>query len=448
MPKPVKKKKRFISKKESTTYTVVPGYVEDDDEHDRTLDRANETPEEIAARKEEERKYGVFFNDEYNYMKHLRSLDEQGTLVSTEKYHQISEKDERLSVCGEPPIFFEMFSTDVKEGEEIDAEILAALDEAPLVSITEEDLEFESPEGASGLDTFLDDDFIVKGGGVKPKPAEIEREDDEWSDEEEEDDDEVEMDGSDFAVSDDDIDSDRLTGLVQGEGRGTVQDDIAEAQTSLILRNFEEGLGFHFSNQVPDLEPEVPSEIDYQHLKYILTMDAKKKEPTTWAEVLDDRSERAKVDTSKYLYEDEDEFEWKEAPKPKPKFDCVSILSLNSNTRNLPTDILPPSCKPKKSQNQEVSDDQSSIAPANRGLTLKELEQEMRESRLADRASTYRPSGETAEEKRARKKAVKDERKERRQEKKANKQVFSMESEKMKKETAALAKSVKSVKIS
>ena len=67
--------------------------------------------------------------------------------------------------------------------------------------------------------------------------------------------------------------------------------------------------------------------------------------------------------------------------------------------------------KPKKSQSQETSDDHSSIAPANRGLSLRELEQEMRESRLADRASTYRPTGETAEEKKARKKAVKDERK-------------------------------------
>ena len=67
--------------------------------------------------------------------------------------------------------------------------------------------------------------------------------------------------------------------------------------------------------------------------------------------------------------------------------------------------------KSKKSQQQDTSDDQSSTALANRGLSLKELEQEMRESRLADRASTFRPTGETAEEKRARKKAVKGERK-------------------------------------
>ena len=67
--------------------------------------------------------------------------------------------------------------------------------------------------------------------------------------------------------------------------------------------------------------------------------------------------------------------------------------------------------KSKKSQQQDTSDNQSSTELANRGLSLKELEQEMRESRLADRASTFRPTGETAEEKRARKKAVKEERK-------------------------------------
>lgn len=437
MPKPVKKKKRFISKKESTTFSVVSSYVEDDGIP------ILETPDEIAARKEEERKYGVFYNDSYNYMKHLRSLNEKGTLVNTDRYH-ILDQEERRSISSEPPTFYEMFSTDMKEGEEIDPEIEAALDEAPLVTITEEDLDADTPDGAAGQDSFLEDDFITKGGGVLPN-LEEEKEDD-WSDEEEED--EVEVSGSDFAVSDDEMDSDIMSNFQPGEGRGTIQDDIAEAQTSLILRNFEDGLGFHHSNHVPDLEPEVPSEADYEHLKYILTMDSKRREPTNWSELFDDKDARAKVDTSKYLYEDEDEFVWKDAPKPKPKFDCVSILSLNSNTRNLPTDILPPSLKPKKTQQQESSDDQSSAGLANRGLSLKEIEQEMRESRIADRASTFRPCGETADEKKARKKAVKDERKERRQEKKANKLVFSMESEKMKKETAALAKSVKSVKIS
>ncbi|RUS89571.1 hypothetical protein EGW08_002689 [Elysia chlorotica] len=441
MPKPTKKKKKFITKKESTTYSVVPGYVEDEDDYGRP----NESQEEMAARKEEERKYGVFYNDEYNYLKHLKSLDEQGMMVSSD---HVSVEDETRSVSSGPKVFFEMFSTDMEEGEILDADVLAALDNAPLVSIDEDDLEAEDGQGAAGLDSLLDDDFISKGGGVLERTED--EDDEEWSDDDVEEDEEDEEDlSSDFAVSDDDEGSEALSTRQQGEGRGTVQDDIAEAQTSLILRNFEEGLGFHCSNQVPDFEPEVPSEVDYEHLKLILSQDAKKRQPASWAEVLDNRAERAKVDPSKYIYEDEDEVVWKDAPKPKPKFDCVSILSLNSNTRNLPTDLLPPSSKSKKSQQQAPNDDnQSSSALANRGLSLKELEEEMRESRLADRASTFRPSGETVDEKKARKKAIKEERKERRQEKKANKLVFSMETEKMKKETAAIAKSVKSVKIS
>ncbi|GFN73660.1 ltv1-like protein [Plakobranchus ocellatus] len=441
MPKPVRRKKKFISKRESTTYQLVSGFVEDDD---------NETPEEIAARKEEERKYGVFYDDDYNYMKHLRSLNEQATMVNTEKYH-VNAEDETRSVTSDLPMFFEMFSTDVKTGESIDPEVLAALDEAPAVTLKEDELDGEAVGGSSDLDSFLDDDFISKAGGILPKPEPLdEMEDEEWSDEEE---DECSdgLDDSDFGVSgedDEDMESENLPEFHQGDSRGTVQDDIAEAQTALILRNFEEGLGFHYSNQVPDLEPEVPTEIDYEHLKYILLQDSRKAEPASWSEVLDDRHARAKVNTSNYLYEDEDEVVWKDAPKPKLKFDCVSILSLNSNTRNRPTDILPPSTKSKKSQNSEASDDQSSMDPANRGLSLRELEQEMRESRRADRADTFRPQGESMDEKRARKKAVKEERKERRQEKKANKLVFSMESEKMKRETASLAKSVKSVKIS
>lgn len=45
------------------------------------------------------------------------------------------------------------------------------------------------------------------------------------------------------------------------------------------------------------------------------------------------------------------------------------------------------------------------------GLTRKQIEQEMRESRRADKASTYRPKNETADERKQRKQATKQERK-------------------------------------
>ena len=52
-------------------------------------------PLQVSIRKEEERKYGVFYNDDYNYLKHLKCLDEQGALVSTEKYHVVGEEEVR-----------------------------------------------------------------------------------------------------------------------------------------------------------------------------------------------------------------------------------------------------------------------------------------------------------------------------------------------------------------
>lgn len=45
-----------------------------------------------------------------------------------------------------------------------------------------------------------------------------------------------------------------------------------------------------------------------------------------------------------------------------------------------------------------------------RGLTLKQLEKEQREDRLTSTAPTVRPKGETPEEKKARKQAVKEQR--------------------------------------
>ncbi|XP_005107858.1 protein LTV1 homolog [Aplysia californica] len=446
MPKPVRKKKHFIRKKESTTYRLIPGYVDDEDEGTKPCG------EELEKRKEEQREFGIFYDDEYNYMKHLRSVNEQATLVSTESYH-IDPEDEVRSHASMPFPFKEFFSTDETEEEKIDPEILAALEEAPVVAIDGDDVDVD--EGGAG---FLDDDFIVKAGGMAPQEretggdGEFDMDDREFDfddeDEEEEDDDNEDVD-SEFSdrVSDISLEDDDRLGTRKRQGRGTEQDDIIEAQTALILRNFEEGIGFRCSAQnLSDDEQEMPTAEDYERLKHIIGQDELKPKVTSWAEVLDDKSEKPKIDSSKYLYEDEDEYEWKEVPPSKPKYDCVSILSLRSNTKNLPTDLIPPlKAKTKKKQLQQ-SDGESTTSAAP-GLSLRQLEEEMRESRRADKASTFRPEDETAEEKRARKKAVKDERKERRQEKKANKMVFSQEKSKMKVESAALSKAVKSIKL-
>ncbi|CAL1543542.1 unnamed protein product [Lymnaea stagnalis] len=438
MPKPVKKKKKFIRKKESTTYRLIPGYVKDDDDDETSAAVAKE---EIEARKEEQRKYGIFYDDTYNYLKHLRSMNEQATLVNTESYQMRTEDEVRSTFSG-PSLFKEFYSTDATEEEEIDPEILEALENAPVVKVENED---ELDE----IEDLLDDDFLAKAGGVIPEQLkeleESDRENDFVSDDdgdESDNDSEEEVDeSSDFDVSEEEEGDAQLA----YRNRGNVQDDIIAAQTDLILKNFSEGFGFRCSNQISDDEPDHATAEDYENLKEILKHDKLTPEIVSWSEVLDDKADRPKIDTSKYLYDDVDEYEWKEVKPAKPKFDCVSILSLNSNTRNLPTDLIPPKVEGRNKHPKSVSDStESSNIP---GLSLKQLEAEIRESKNADKASTFRARDETVEEKKARKKAIKEERKERRQEKKANRIVFSMENEKMKRDTATVAKAVKSVKI-
>jgi len=63
--------------------------------------------------------------------------------------------------------------------------------------------------------------------------------------------------------------------------------------------------------------------------------------------------------------------------------------------------------KKTKKKHQAEGEPANEHSNVTRGLTLKELEQQMKTERLADAPSTYRPSGETAEERRERKKAAK-----------------------------------------
>lgn len=435
MPKPTRKKKPFLRKKESTSYRLITGYVEDED------DVSKPSEEELERRKQEQRDHGIFYGDDYNYMKHLRNVNEAATMVETE-----IKDDETMSQATTMRRPWEMFSTDETEEEKIDPEILAALEDAPVVPLNEDSDEVPVD------DNFLEDDFFSKAGGVVPMEELKEEDEFEFSDNSQDlSDDEDDR----FSLQSFSDDSDRLGAMSDDDedsspavrrGRGTKEDDIVEAQTAAILKNFEKGLGFGFSAVESVDDQEMPSAEDYEHIKHIMNQGVIKDKPVSWFEVLDDKSERAKVDTSKYIYEDEDEYVWKDVPPAKPKYDCVSILSLRSSTRNLPTDLLPPPKERSKAPSHQGSGDNESTL--HQGLSLKQLEQEMRESRRADKASTFRPEDETAEEKKARKKAVKDERRERRQEKKANKMVFAIENERMKQDTAQLSKSVKSVKLS
>jgi len=100
----------------------------------------------------------------------------------------------------------------------------------------------------------------------------------------------------------------------------------------------------------------------------------------------------------------------------KPKWDCESVLSTYSNLYNHPAVIKEAPSKKRKAQLakaalEQMDDDSDSSEVSHSVISGKST-------------STVRPKGETAEERRIRKQAVKQERRERRAEKKANQFAF------------------------
>ena len=80
MPKPVKKTKQFIDKKKATTYSVQhrsqrdPLQADEDAPQHILLPVDGNFSEEVQ--KEEQKKYGIDYDDDYDYMQHLKGIDE------------------------------------------------------------------------------------------------------------------------------------------------------------------------------------------------------------------------------------------------------------------------------------------------------------------------------------------------------------------------------------
>merc|ERR1711977_281405 len=82
MPKPKTKKKRFIDPKNERTQTFAlihrsqkDPLAADPDAPQRLL-QPMLTKEETKKRKDEEREFGVFYDDEYDYLQHLKNREE------------------------------------------------------------------------------------------------------------------------------------------------------------------------------------------------------------------------------------------------------------------------------------------------------------------------------------------------------------------------------------
>ncbi|KGL82636.1 Protein LTV1, partial [Tinamus guttatus] len=468
------KKKPFIEKKKAVTFHLVhrsqrDPLAADDTAPQRVLLPAQKGHEE--QRKEEQRKYGVFFDDDYDYLQHLKEASGPSELVPSVRGHQ-----NRIVVTNEGHIEDEIqqipapsiklpssvFATEFEEDVgllnkaapvsgprlDFDPDIVAALDD---------DFDFDNPEN------ILEDDFVLQANEPKKGGSDAEDED-EWEDMEED------GDKKDGCSSDEDCDSegplseDGVNGqmreflFMQEETRSRFTE---YSMTSSVMRRNEQLtlLDDRFEKFFEQFDEDEIGALDNVELEGYITTDN-----TRLQEVLNDYyKEKAKncvkLDTlepsedldSSVNEESEEEKEETVAlviEESKEKWDCESILSTYSNLYNHPKLIEEPS-KPKPIKISQKTGIPLHVLPQ-RGLTAKQVErmQMINDSDLPRAATQPRSKNETREDRKARKQAIKEERKERRMEKKANRLAFKLEKTRQEKELLNLKRNVQGLKLS
>ena len=381
--------------------------------------------------KEEEREHGVFYDDQYNYLQHLKDRNkvehdwsEADRFVISAGERKEDKKEKGLSL---PPT---VFGTKGQEEEvgllnkaaptgldlSLDPDIVAALDE---------DFDFEDP------DNCLDDDFFVNAMETGDGGAS----DDEWED------------------NDSDIDSDCVGGRSEdeeddevpslqswgGEETGTKFTNYSMS-SSCIRRNNQLSLlddkFDRFMDQYGEMEEgalegeEIEGTIEEASIRMKeLVQESEKERATARQQLVRERE----VQMRHFTEESGDEMEEVVVKEKGDKWDCESVLSTYSTLYNHPKMI-------SERKPDQIKLSTKTGIPKNvlgRGLTagalkLLDMENGMVEDDLASVRSkisefSIRPKHETLEEKKTRKQGLKQVRKERREEKKANTLAFKAE---------------------
>ncbi|CAH0389269.1 unnamed protein product [Bemisia tabaci] len=446
---PSKKKKKFG--KDSVTFALVhrsqrdPLYVDEtapqhvlkplEDPKKKHL-----TPEE---RKEEQRKYGVYFDDDYDYLKHLMPVGgPQGGYELEPVVQQNVEKDNEMLEAGSsekpkikpssrPKIMLpsSMFASEFEEDVgllnrnppssglnlDLDPDIVAAMDE---------DFDYSDPENQ------LEDDFVLKANmpGLDDDDDYIGEEDEDYYDEERDD---V---GSMGAMSDDDFDTkSRFTNysmsssIIRRNEKLTILDDKFEK----MFAEYDDGeIGALDTEEIEGQIPASSSMLDgaaqelkkHQHKADGLSKEEK--------EIILQRAETAEENTA------EEEMDRLEI-KPKEFWDCESILSTYSNIYNHPKLIQEPPKVNKIKFKKGIPVISEKLTQANLDMMNKRDDEkdDVRSvlSSVSRLSLSVRPKEETSSERKDRKNLVKQIRKERRVERKMNKLAFKEEKKKFEK---------------
>ncbi|KAM4584624.1 protein LTV1 homolog [Odontesthes bonariensis] len=467
---PHRKKKSFIEKKKAVTFHLVHRSQRDPLAADEKAPQhvlLPATKVEAETRRDEQRQFGVFFDDDYNYLQHLKEASAPTELVAAVSLVHDGEpldlqdeeecEGERDGSRDTPAAAIHLpssvFASEFEEEVgllnkaapvsgprlDMDPDIVAALDE---------DFDYDDPNN------ILDDDFIVKAnfvGGALDTEKDCdsnEDDDDEWEDTDEE--------GS--VNSNEHMEGEGCSREFLFMDEETKSRFTEYSMTSSVMRRNEQLslLDSCFEKFYEQFDDDEIGALDNTELEGFIKLDSCRLEEVIKDYFqhkmkdslrLDDlRSEELPVVNEEE--EDEEEMETVVIQAPQEKWDCETIISTYSNIYNRPKVIEEPQ-KPKPIRVSNKTGIPLDVLTT-RGSAAKLLECKTKtsDSEQPHMSSQPRSKEESKEEKRARKQAIKEERKERRAEKKANKVAFNEEKVRQEKQMVNLRASVQGLKLS
>merc|ERR1719153_621938 len=409
--------------------------------------------------KEEERNFGVFYDDEYNYLQHLKDRNQvEHDWSEADRFVLGREERKPEEVSSKLQLPSSVFATEGREEEvgllnraakstgldlSLDPDIVAAMDE---------DFDFDDP------DNELDDDFVMQAMNGPGSGDD--------SDEYSEDDDDGNV-NSDFGGGrSEDEDDDDVPSLKSwtGEETGTKFTNYSMSsscirrndQLSLLDDKFERFMDQYGEMEEGALEGEEIEgtvESSSERMKQLLKEDEERRKTER------QQLEREKEVVRDLMMREEGKDEMEDILMPvdadgrREQWDCESILSTYSTLYNHPKVISERKLDPiHLSSKTGIPKD-----TLGRGLTAAALKQLDMENGLVDdevasvksriTELSIRPKHETLEEKKARKEAVKNIRRERRLEKKANTEAFKSEKIRQEKVNINIKNNMQGIKI-
>ncbi|CAK9794764.1 Protein LTV1 homolog [Anthophora quadrimaculata] len=404
-------------------------------------------------RKEEQRKYGIYFDDDYDYLQHLKDVNSLTT--EWERVDTITSKPDDKKDIPKINLPSSVFASNVEEKVgllnkaapvsglqlDLDPDIVAAMDE---------DFDYEDPENQ------LEDNFIQLANASKSGTEIIEEEEyDQGSDVSseghmelsgEEQDEVCSLNGPQYTFREEETKS-RFTEY-------SMSSSVIKRNEQLTLLDdkFEKMYAAYDENEIgaldcDEIEGYIAPDSD---LVLQCAAEFEKRQTEDADNVAQLMKDRMKILENKYS-SSEDENSLEELvvdARERDKWDCESVISTYSNIYNHPKLISEPKVPQKIKVDSRTGIPKNVLDGCSKKLTAKTLAQfdqqnesckpkgpqsvaETMKSTLS--MLSVRPKDETAEERKQRKKALKDYRKERRIERKANSEAFKEEKKRQEK---------------